>query len=83
MESMELRTRVGPDGILQVFMPDDMAGREIRVVVVFEALRPDQKSQSHAKTKWPENYFDKVAGSIPDFPEIEHEGDFEQRGQFD
>ncbi len=83
MESMELKTRVGPDGILKVFMPSDMAGEEIRVVMVFETLRHGPKSQSGAKANWPENFFDKVAGSIPDFPDIEYEGDFEQRTHFE
>jgi len=83
MESMELKTQVGQDGILKVFMPNGMAGKEIRVVMVFEDLKHVSKPRAAVKAEWPEDFFNEVAGSIPDFPDIEYEGDFEQREVFE
>jgi hypothetical protein len=29
--------------------------------------------------EWPPGYFDRIAGSLPDFPDLDFEGNYEQR----
>ncbi|MBI5185408.1 MAG: hypothetical protein HZA01_06740 [Nitrospinae bacterium] len=39
-----------------------------------------QRIQGVPESKgWPPGFFEETAGSIPDFPEIYYEGDFEER----
>ncbi|MEZ4525179.1 MAG: hypothetical protein R2941_04590 [Desulfobacterales bacterium] len=71
MRSMEVNARVGSDGVLKVLMPEDTAGREIRIVMVFETMRHNHEPVRFRKTGWPEGFFDNIAGSLPDFPDIE------------
>jgi hypothetical protein len=80
MKSLHLRAHVDAQGTLTLTMPPEMAGQDVDLVVVFEpvALADTTTPQTEAKG-WPPGFFEEVVGSLPDFPEIEPEGDYEVR----
>lgn len=55
-------------------------GEDVEIILVINRLRSDNDKNVDAKG-WPVDLFEKTAGSLPDFPEIEYEGDFEERQQ--
>ena len=56
--------------------------RQREVLDYIEFLRLRSKSEeaiANVAADWPPGFFEEVAGSLPDFPEIDGEGDFEER----
>ena len=74
MKSISVQARVDDQARVVVELPREMAGREVQMIVVFEPAPAAPASEA-----WPPDFFERVAGSIPDFPDIESEGDFEVR----
>jgi hypothetical protein len=61
-------------------MPPELANQEVNLVVIFEPVSPAESASPGTRAaNWPPGFWEEVAGSIPDFPEIEREGDFEVR----
>jgi hypothetical protein len=73
MRSLHIRVHVDKEGQATFRMPRECADQDIDLVVVFESVK------SAEGLGWPPGFFEEIAGSIPDFPEIEPEGDFEVR----
>lgn len=73
MRSLHVRVQVDKDSQVTFRMPREFADQDVDLVVVFEPVK------SAEGLGWPVGFFEEVAGSIPDFPEIEPEGDFEER----
>jgi hypothetical protein len=80
MRSLHLRAHVDAQGTLTLMMPPEMAGQDVDLVVVFEPVAPADITTPQTEAKgWPPGFFEEVVGSLPDFPEIEPEGDYEVR----
>src|SRR5690606_20908168 len=73
MRSLHIRVHVDKQGQVTFRMPPEFADQDVELVVVFEPLK------SAEARGWPPGFFEEVAGSIPDFPEIDSEGEFEVR----
>ena len=60
---------------------------ELLEVVAAAVTTNEQTSATPAKTPeelgWPPGFFEQTAGSIPDYPDIPYEGDFEVREELD
>ncbi|MFO1349528.1 MAG: hypothetical protein U1F68_02115 [Gammaproteobacteria bacterium] len=68
------------DGILKLRMPADLANQDVDVVVVLQSRsKPELVADTRSLRGWPPGFFENIAGSIPDFPVIDAESDFEQR----
>ena len=78
MRSLHVRVHVDKEGQATFRMPREFADQDVDLVVVFEALKPAEAAVPTAQG-WPAGFFEEVAGSIPDFPEIDSEGEFEVR----
>ena len=80
MRSLQLRTHVDTQGQVMLNLPPEVAGQDVDLVVVFEPVAAtastDEKTQAQG---WPPGFFEEVAGSLQDFPEIDFEGDYEER----
>lgn len=77
MSAIKLNSHIGPDGILTLTLPAELWNKDVEVMVkplTANALSPEDRG-------WPPDFFEKTAGSIPDFPEIEPEGDFDPRDE--
>ncbi|CAG0991552.1 hypothetical protein PHYC_02326 [Phycisphaerales bacterium] len=79
MSSYEMRARVGEDGKLEVVLPSELAGSEVRLVIERVSARVRR-----SKEQWRE-FVRSVAGSIPDFPDVVRPGpdSFEHRESID
>ena len=76
MQSFSLRTHVGGDGVLRVEIPTDLSDTDVEVVIVFQ---PVKTTTEKVHPSWPEGFFEKTVGSIPDFPERAPQGEYEVR----
>ncbi len=82
MTSIKLQSHVGSDGILKLEVPVGIADADLEVVLVLEPLAP-KAIRTPEELGWPPGFFEKTAGSIPDFPDIEPEGDYEIREELE
>ncbi len=71
MQSLTLRSRIDENGILRLETPIGMPNTEVEVVWVVNPLEKD--------LNWPEGFFEKFAGSMPDLPLREPQGEYEVR----
>jgi len=78
MRSLHVRAHVDKQGQVTFAMPSELADQDVDLVVVFEGLKPAEAAVPTSQG-WPAGFFEEVAGSIPDFPEIDSEGEFEVR----
>lgn len=60
MQSIQLRSAVGSDGILRLQIPVNMPKQEMDIVVVIQPT--DKKSETDEKG-WPDNFFESVVGA--------------------
>jgi len=80
MRSLHVRAHVDKEGQVTFRMPPEFTDQDVDLVIVFEALKATEASVSTPASRgWPAGFFEEVAGSLPDFPEIDSEGDFEAR----
>ncbi len=70
--ALRRKTVVKPGGVIEIRSPELPEGAVAEVIVILE--RPGTGSPG-----WPEGFFERFAGSLPDFPDIESEGDYEVR----
>lgn len=81
MTSIKLNSHVGPDGVLKLELPLSLRNAEVEIVVVVQAINPVAAAHAPEELGWPPGFFELTAGSIPHFPEIEYEGNFETRDE--
>ena len=80
MRSLHIRVHVDKEGQVTFGMPPEFVNQDVDLVVVFEPLKTTEAAVfMPASQGWPAGFFEEVAGSLPDFPEIDPEGDFEVR----
>ena len=79
METVKLRSHVGSDGMLKLEIPVNVRDADLDVVVKIEIAASGLPAKTPEELGWPPGFFEATAGSIPDFPNIESEGDFEVR----
>lgn len=80
MKSLQIRTQVSPQGQVLLEMPLELANQKIDLLIVFETVNGNMEALIPTDALgWPRNFFTEIAGSMPDFPDIEDEGDFEVR----
>src|SRR5262245_33247050 len=71
MNSLKLRSRVGADGVLNLKVPVGVTDAEVEVVVVFQLVERGQSPKTSEELGWPPGFFERTAGSIPDFFEFD------------
>lgn len=72
MQNIQLKTRIGEDGILRVQMPAEVKNIQLEVLVVFQpTASKEEKTTIHQG--WPPDFFDKSWGSCADAPIIINE----------
>lgn len=76
MQNTTLHTYVGKDGILRLEIPTDLSDTDVEVVLIYHPVKTITKK---IQPDWSENFFEKTAGSIPDFPDRAPQGEYEVR----
>jgi len=64
-------------GTVSVEIPEAFRQRKVEIIIL--PLEKAAESGDNGDSDWPSGYFDRVIGSVPDFPDIEYEGDYEVR----
>ena len=78
MQSIQLKSNIGQDGILKLQIPTDMPEQEIEVLIVMQPVHQTKKYLSGTK-KWPDNFFEKVVGEWMGDLSRPAQGNFELR----
>lgn len=73
MQSLTLRSTIDKNGILKLETLIGMPNTDVEVVLVVNPL------QKHLD--WPKGFFEKFAGSMPDLPLRESQGEYEVRDE--
>ena len=79
MKSIQIKSRVGKDGILRLQVPVDMSDQDIEVLLV---LQPVAQKVAHMPelSEWPADFFKTTAGAFKDRPlKREAQGEYEIR----
>lgn len=82
MQSVTIRSHVGSDGMLNLQIPVELKDVDVEVIVTLKTLEVGDLETSPQANGWPSGFFEKTFGSLPDFPEIEPEGNYEDREEF-
>ncbi len=65
MHTIQIRYRVGSEGILRLELPVDIKEADLDVLVVYQTV----SSNSHARpSEWPSDFFERFAGAFADDP---------------
>lgn len=84
MQSLTLRSRIDKNGILKLETSIGMPNTDVEVILVVNPLKKSRKTKAApAKGNWPEGFFEKTFGSIPDFPLRESQGEYEVRNELE
>ncbi len=83
IKTITLESHVGRDGVLNLRVPVEMSDVDVRVDLTLEPLDTARGNRTPEELGWPPGFFEKTAGSIPDFPDIGPEGDFEVRDKLE
>ncbi len=79
MNSIQLKTRVGADGVLKLEVPVEVTETDLDVLVVFQPLT-QRPTAAPDKLGWPTGFFERVAGGWQGEPlERASQGVFENR----
>jgi len=77
---------VKPGGVIEIRDPKLPVGAVAEVIVLFETteqptLKPASSTTTPEDLGWPAGFLERFAGCLPDFPNIEPEGDYEVRDE--
>ncbi len=67
MTSFSIKTRLKPDGTLQVAIPTGLPEADVDVRVVVRPLDPGSGEVAQSSS-WPEDFFDKTYGCLAEDP---------------
>lgn len=77
MQSITLRSHVGPDGILHLMVPVGVTDKDLEVMVIYQPLEYEL-TKTPEELGWPPGFFERTAGTIPDL-ERPPQGEYEAR----
>lgn len=84
MQSVKLKSQIGPDGILHLDIPVGLTNEELEVMVIFQTIGSKNGFSSSEALEWPPNFFERTAGCLQDEALERHpQGEFEEREQFE
>jgi hypothetical protein len=77
---IQIKTRVKPDGVLDLHIPTEWADSEVDVKLSIQPLGAGHESSGSERTEWPADFFERTFGSLKDSPlEREPQGEYEVR----
>lgn len=81
MKSLHIRAHVDAQGTLTLTMPQEMAGQDVELIVVFEPVTPTPTAALPTEfTGWPPGFFERTAGAWQGEPLTrEPQGEYEER----
>lgn len=82
MQSVTVHSHIGSDGVLNLQIPVELKDVDVEVIVMMKPLEAGDLEAIAQGNGWPPGFFEETFGSLPDFPEIESEGNYEEREEF-
>ncbi len=79
MKSIQLKSHVGTDGVLRLETSVGFTDKDVEVILVINEVTLDQDIEKKLDNVWPDDFFKKTFGSVPDFPKRSSQGDYELR----
>ncbi len=79
MQSITIQSHIGKDGILRLQVPDEFKDVDVQVTLALPEAHKNGTNKSPEELGWPPGFFEETFGCLPDFPEIDFEGDYEKR----
>jgi len=80
MQSINLRSHVGEDGILQLSVPIGMTNVDLEVMVIVQPIVKTESAKTSEELSWPPSFFEQTAGALADDPIVRGEqGEYEVR----
>jgi hypothetical protein len=84
MQTIQIRTQAGEDGVLHLNIPVGTPNAEYQVVLVLQSTTDTPAPKSPEELGWPPHFFEETAGAIEDPTFRRHEqGEFEKRLDFE
>jgi hypothetical protein len=66
---------VKPGGVIEIRSPELPVGATAEVIILLEGPEAGRDES----LGWPAGFFERFAGSLPDFPDVDPEGEYEIR----
>ncbi len=80
MQSIQLKARVGSDGVLQVQMPSEYKDMDLETIVIFQPWSKRESVKTPEGSGWQPGFFEEVIGGWVGEPLVrESQGDYEVR----
>lgn len=84
MQSIQLKSRIGSDGILHLEIPVGLTEQDLEVMVIFQVIESKGKTEAGEGLGWPPDFFEKTAGSISNQTFIRYpQGELQEREPLD
>lgn len=78
MQSINLRSRVGSDGILHLEVPVGLTDAELEITITVQSVKPTANVEISQGRGWPPGFFENTFGCFKDEPlVIDSEGVFD------
>ncbi len=78
MQSINLRSRVGSDGILHLEVPVGLTDAELEITITVQSVKPTANIEIPQGRGWPPGFFENTFGCFKDEPlVIDSEGVFD------
>ena len=82
MQSITLRSYIGPDGILHLDVPVGLTNVDLEVMVIIQPSTPATKANTPEARGWPPGFFERTAGAWQGEPLTRGEqGEYEKRDE--
>ena len=68
MKSIQVKSRINANGILELCVPTGLPESDVEVVIVVQPIPGAGEKKSPEELGWPPEFFERTAGSLADDP---------------
>jgi hypothetical protein len=68
MKSIQVKSRINANGILELCVPTGLPESDVEVVIVVQPIPGPGEKKSPEERGWPPEFFERTAGSLADDP---------------
>jgi hypothetical protein len=80
MQTIQLRSRVGADGVLHLQVPVSVTNTDVEVIVIVQPQAAGAKQPTPTELDWPPGFFEETAGAWQGEPLVRPpQGEYEVR----
>lgn len=81
MQSIQIKTHIGEDGLLQVRLPAEIQNKDVEIMIIIQPLEPSETQSQHLC--WQPGFFEEVIGGWEGEPLVrEPQGELPEREPF-